>query len=503
MSKSKVWLIGAGPGDPGLISVKGLKYLQQADVVIYDRLVNEKLLNNAKKDAEIIYVGKEANLHSVPQDKINEILVQKAKENKIVVRLKGGDPFIFGRGGEECLALAENGIEFEVVPGITAAIGASAYAGIPLTHRTINSTLAFITGHEDPTKETSSIAWDKISTGIETIVFFMGVKNLPKIVNNLIENGRDKNTPVAVIHAGTLPDQKVVKGTLETIVATSRHANIKPPSLIIVGDVVNLGKQLNWFESKPLFGQKIIVTRSRTQASKLVDLLEYHGAEAIELPTIKIEDPDDLDAVDECIERIDEYRWIIFTSTNGVQYFFKRFFALNKDIRDLGKIKIACMGSATGEEVEKFHLKVDFIPSKYASENFTDEFLSTYNVKGRNILLARTDIATQHLEKELIIGNANVTSLTVYKTLQENSLTPDILSMIENNEIDWVTFTSSSTARNFFNMYKGDKNFKIASIGPVTTETVKEYGYCVDIQAQEYTIPGLVESLLNQTKKKT
>ncbi|MFQ6082862.1 MAG: uroporphyrinogen-III C-methyltransferase [Candidatus Aminicenantia bacterium] len=495
MAEGKVYLIGAGPGDPELISVKGLKYLKRADVVVYDNLVNKKLLRNVKNGAEVIYVGKESGQHTLDQELINKFLIEKAKKGKVVVRLKGGDPFIFGRGGEEALALSESGVKFEIIPGITAATAVPVCAGIPVTHRGITSTVAFITGHETPLKDESHIEWSKISTGIGTLIFFMGVKNLKNIVDNLIKYGRDKNTPVAIVRWGTLPEQKVITAMLKDIVQIAEKEEIKPPALIIIGEVVKLREKLNWFESKPLFGKKIIVTRSRTQASKLVDLLEEYGAEAIEVPTIKFEYPEKSNSLDEVINQIKKFEWLIFTSVNGVKSFFKRFFSL-KDIRELSGIKIACIGPATKNEIESFYLKVDFQPSKYVAECFTEEFVKKNDVKNKNILLIRADEARDYIEKELINSGANVTSVVGYRTLPEDSKSSEIMEIFERGEVDWVTFTSSSTVRNFFNIYQGSKKFKIASIGPITSRTIMELGFSPDVEAEEHTIPGLVKAIL-------
>ncbi|MCP2520113.1 uroporphyrinogen-III C-methyltransferase [Candidatus Aminicenantes bacterium AC-708-M15] len=497
MNKGKVYLIGAGPGDPELISIKGLKYLKRADVVIYDNLVNKKLLKNVKNGAEIIYVGKESGHHTLDQEEINKLLIKKAKEGKVVVRLKGGDPFIFGRGGEEALALSENNIEFEIIPGITAATAVPAYAGIPVTHREITSTLAFITGHETPLKEKSHIDWSKISTGIGTLVFFMGIKNLKNIINNLIRHGRDENTPVAIIRWGTLPEQKVITGNLKNIVQIAEKENIKPPAIIIVGDVVKLRDKLNWYESKPLFGKKIVVTRSRSQASKLVELLEEYGAKTIEIPTIRFEYLEESYSLTTAINQIKKFDWLIFTSINGVKSFFKRFFSLKKDIRELANIKIATIGPATKNEIESLYIKVDFQPSKYFAECFVEEFIKKNNIKNKNILLIHADKARDYIEKELVKFGANVTSVIGYRTLSENLESSKICEILEQGEIDWVTFTSSTTVKNFFNIYKGQKRFKIASIGPITSKTIKEFGFSPDVEAEEYTIPGLVKAILN------
>ena len=497
MAEGKVYLTGAGPGDPQLISVKGLKYLKRAEVVVYDNLVNKKLLKNVKNGAEVIYVGKKSGQHTLDQHLINKLLIEKAKMGKVVIRLKGGDPFIFGRGAEEALALSESGVDFEVIPGITSATAVPAYAGIPLTHRGITSTVAFITGHETPLKNESSIDWSKISTGLGTLIFFMGAKTLKNIVDNLINYGRDEDTLVAVVRWGTLPKQKVITATLKNIVKIVERKKINPPALIIVGEVIKLREKLNWFESKPLFGKKIIVTRSRTQASKLVDLLEEYGAEAVEIPSIKFEYPEEFHSLDEVINKINEFEWLIFTSVNGVKSFFKRFFYLEKDIRELSHLKTASIGPATKEEIESFYLKVDFQPSEYIAECFIKEFVKEHDVKNKNILLIRADKARDYVEKELINSGANISSVIGYRTLLEDSKPSEVLEIFERGEVDWITFTSSSTVRNFFSMYQGSKIFKIASIGPITSKTIRESGFSSDVEAEEHTIPGLVKAILD------
>ncbi len=352
-----VYLVGSGPGDPGLITVKGLECIKKADVIVYDYLVNSVLLRNARKDVELIYVGKKGNQHTMEQDDINQLLVDKAKENKIVTRLKGGDPYVFGRGGEEAIVLKDNNIAFEVVPGITAAIASPNYAGIPVTHRTCTSTFGLITGHEDPTKDQSDVDWEKLSTGLGTLTFYMGIKNLPNIVNQLMKHGRSADTPVAVIRWGTTTHQETVTGTLSTIVEIAK--DIKPPAITIVGEVVNLRDQLNWFESRPLFGKTIIVTRSRDQASVFSDQLIELGANVLEYPTINITDPDDFGPLDKELENLDSTDWLIFTSMNGVDAFFNRIFELGRDVRDLKGVEICSIGPSTTERIKGFHVSID------------------------------------------------------------------------------------------------------------------------------------------------
>ncbi len=495
ITKGKVYLVGAGPGDPGLFTVKGVRCLEKADVVLYDYLVHKKLLNYVQEKADIIYVGKKAGNHTLEQEKINTLMIEKAKEGKIVVRLKGGDPFIFGRGAEEALELAKNNIPFEIIPGITAAIAVSAYAGIPLTYREFNSTLTFVTGHEDPFKEKSAIHWKELAATTGTLVIFMGVKNLAVIAKTLIEYGKSAETPVAVVYHGTFPDQKTVTGTLGNIALCAEKEKIKSPALVIIGEVVTLREKLNWYESLPLFGKKILITRSRRQAGKLSALLDEFGAETIEIPVIRIEPVDDYNALDIAIEQIHNYNWLIFTSVNGVHAFFERFLRKN-DIRNLAGIKLASIGPATKKEIESFHLKVDFTPTEYVAECFTEEFIKHYEVKNKKFLLISSDKARDHIQRTFSLHGGDCTVIIGYKTVTSESNEEELNTKTKSQRIDWVTFTSSSTVKNFFKLYKGDKNFKIASIGPITSQTIRDSGFLPDVEAKEHTIPGLVNAIL-------
>ncbi|MBI5307953.1 MAG: uroporphyrinogen-III C-methyltransferase [Planctomycetes bacterium] len=500
MKRSMVYLVGAGPGDPKLITIKGMECIKKADIIIYDYLVNVELLRGARPDVEFIYVGKQGGAHTLEQGEINQLLVKKAQEDKIVTRLKGGDPYVFGRGGEEALVLFENHVPFEVVPGITAAIATPNYAGIPVTHRDFTSTFGLITGHEDPTKNESSIDWAKISTGVGTLAFYMGIKNLPYITGQLIKHGRDKDTPVAVIRWGTTSRQKTVIGTLSTIVQKAR--DIKPPAITIVGEVVKLRDQLNWFETKPLFGKTIVVTRSREQASDFADKLYEHGANVIEFPTIEIAKPDDVKPLDEAIKAIHTFNWLVFTSTNGVDCFFQRLFELGRDVRDLKGLKLCAIGPATEEGIKKYHIKVDCRPPKFVAESVVEELKKVTPIKGESFLLPRADIARSFLPEELQKLGGKVTDLVAYKTIMVQPKDVDLVDKAKNGEINIVTFTSSSTVRNFIQIV-GEKNLaalngrvQYASIGPITTQTAEEMGLRISIAADEYTIPGLVNAIL-------
>ncbi len=500
MKRSIVYLVGAGPGDPRLITVKGLECIKKADVIIYDYLVNVDLLKVARPEAELIYVGKQGGAHTLEQDEINNLLARKALEGNIVTRLKGGDPYVFGRGGEEALVLYEKHIPFEVVPGITAAIATPNYAGIPVTHRDFTSTFGLITGHEDPTKDSSSIDWAKISTGIGTLAFYMGIKNLPYITGQLIKHGRSKDTPVAVIRWGTTSRQQTVIGTLDTIVQKAK--DVKPPAITIVGEVVKLRDQLNWFEKKPLFGKTIVVTRSREQASEFADQLYEYGANVIEFPTIEIAKSDDVRPIQEAIKNVHTYNWLVFTSINGVDSFFRHLLESGKDVRDLKGVKICAIGPATAGGIERYHIKVDCKPPKFVAESVVEELKKVTAIKGERFLLPRADIARSFLPEELQKLGGKVTDLVAYKTVMAQPKDIDLVDKIKKGEVHVVTFTSSSTVRNFTEII-GKENVsaikdrvRFASIGPITTQTAEEMGYRVDIKTEEYTIPGLVNALL-------
>ncbi len=495
MTGGKVYLVGAGPGDPGLFTVKGVRCLQNADVLLYDYLVPKKLLSYMNENAEKIYVGKKAGSHTLKQDQINNLLVKKAQEGKTVVRLKGGDPFIFGRGGEEALALAKRGVSFEVVPGVTAAAAVPAYAGIPLTHRDFVSSVTFVTGHENPLKERSVVNWSGLAAVSGTLVFFMGVKNLPAIAETLMKYGKSEKTPVAVIRRGTFPDQEVIIGTLQNIARRADEENLRPPALVVIGEVVALREKLNWYESGPLFGKKIVVTRSRPQASTFVAMLEELGAEAIEIPVIRIEPVDDYSLLDDAAERIQDYDWLIFTSVNGVHMFFEHFF-YRRDIRDLYGVKLAVIGPVTKKELEAFHVKVDFQPSEYVAECFTGEFIRQHEIKNKKFLFVSSDKARDHIEKTIRLLGGRCDAIVGYRTVSGELDQKEFDRQFNGRSVDWVTFTSSSTVKNFFRLYRGEKRFKIASIGPVTSKAVCDAGFSIDLEAKEHTIPGLVEALL-------
>ena len=504
MKKGKVYLVGAGPGDLGLLTLKAKKVLEEADVVIYDYLANKRFLDFCKEEAEKIYVGKKEGAHTLPQEEINKLLVKKAEEGKTIVRLKGGDPFLFGRGGEEAEALFEENISFEVIPGITSAIAVPAYAGIPVTHRNYTSTLAIITGHEAEDKEESKIDFSALSK-IGTLIFLMGVKNIPNIAKRLIEEGKSPEIPVAVIQWGTLPKQKTATGTLKNIVERVKEKGITAPAIIIVGEVVELREKFNWFETKPLFGKKIIVTRTREQASKLVEKLEELGAMCYEIPTIKIEALVN-DKIYQTIEKLPSYDWIIFTSENGVKVFFKILWEKGRDVRVLGNSKIAVIGSSTKAFLEKMGIRADLIPEKEFTQEGLVSAFSRIDIKDKNVLIPRAKEAREFLPQKLKEIGAKVDVLPVYetKTCEESK---ERLKNILKEGVDIVTFTSSSTVKNFFRLIEETekdslKNIVFASIGPITSVTLKEFGFEPHIEAKEYTIEGLVNAIENFFKNR-
>lgn len=499
MTVGKVYLIGAGPGDIKLITVKGLECIQKADVIVYDRLANPRLLSYRRPDAELIYVGKSPDRHTLTQDEINKVLVEEGLKGKVVARLKGGDPYVFGRGGEEGEELRKAGVPFEEVPGITSAISVPAYAGIPITHRDFTASFTVVTGHEEPGKETSNINWPRLAQDPGTLVFLMGVGNLPQIVENLVKHGKDAQTPIALIRWGTRPEQRVVTGVLSNIVEVVEKAGIKSPAIIIIGQVVTLRDTLRWFEDKPLFGKRVLVTRSREQASVLSEKLENLGAEAWEYPTIKIQEPDDLAALDNAAAHAGDYSWIIFTSVNGVKAFFQRLKAQKLDIRTLKDAKICAIGPKTAEALEERGLLVDVMPEVFRAEAVI-EALKDRIQTGDKVLLPRADLARQVLVDSLQQLGADVHEVIAYQTvLADETDTQLLLEKLQAGEIHVVTFTSSSTVTNFLKLI-GDhrdllQGITMACIGPVTAETAEKNGLTVDICAEQYTIDGLVNAI--------
>ncbi|RMH34920.1 MAG: uroporphyrinogen-III C-methyltransferase [Nitrospirae bacterium] len=506
--QGKVFLVGAGPGDPDLLTLKGKACLEQADVVLYDHLANPALLAYVPERAERIYVGRRGRDAYSDQSHINALMIAKACEGKRVVRLKGGDPYVFGRGGEEAEAVADAGVPFEVVPGVTSAVAVPCYAGIPVTHRTQASTVAFVTGHEEPGKAESGLEWPRLATSEGTLVFLMGMKNLPQITERLIQEGKDPETPVAVIQWGTYARQRTVVGTLRTIAAHARANNMEPPSVIVVGSVVRLRDRLNWFETRPLFGQRILVTRPRAQAHELSKLLIAYGAEPIECPTLDILPPEHWDDVDRAIEDLPTYDWLIWTSVNGVQAFLNRLRTRGKDIRRLAGVQVCCIGPRTAEEAARYGIVADLVPKEFQAEGIVDVF-ANIELSGKRVLIPRAAVARDLLPKALQRMGAEVTVVTVYRAEPPKIECDRVKAELKQGAIHYVTFASSSTVRNFCRWFESSEELQeamarttIACIGPITAKTVMDEGLPVHIMAEENTIPALVEALVRHSQGK-
>lgn len=502
----KVYLVGAGPGDARLITVKGLQCLEKGDVVVYDRLANPSLLQKMKRGAEKVYVGKLPDRHTMKQEEINQLLVDLALKGKTVVRLKGGDPTIFGRVGEEAELLRKHGIPYEIVPGITAAISVPAYAGIPVTHRDMASSLSIITGHESPDKLDKSINWEKVTNATGTLIFMMGVAKIGYISRQLITYGRSPDTPVALVRWGTRAEQATLTGTLEDIERKVLEANFQPPAVIVVGDVVTQREHLKWAESLPFFGKRILVTRARTQASELVAQIEDLGGEPYEFPVIDIRLPQDKEQIahtNEALSRLGEYDWVFFTSVNGVEYFFMHLEKLGQDIRSLHRARIAAVGPATKEALRSRGIAAEELPGQYQAEGmfeaYGDEMLA-----GQQVLLPRGDLGRAWLPEVLREKGLTVTDAVMYETVPADEEDDELLKLIEEGGIHVVTFTSSSTVNNLVAALKGMgladpvqalSGAVIACIGPLTAQTARDVGFNVDIMAEESTISSLVQSL--------
>jgi uroporphyrinogen III methyltransferase / synthase len=480
-----VYLVGAGPGDPGLLTVRGAQVLGLADVVVHDRLVHPSLLDLARPDAERVYVGKAPGRAEIEQAGINALLVEHGRAGRAVVRLKGGDPFVFGRGGEEAEALAAAGVPFEVVPGITSALGAPAYAGIPVTHRGVSTHFTVVTGHEDPAKESSDVDWKALAKAGGTLVILMGAGRVGDIAARLTAGGRPPETPVAAVRNGTRADQETVRATLATIA----DAGIRAPVAIVVGEVAGL--DLAWFETRPLFGRSVVVTRAREQASELRHRLEGLGAEVIELPAIAIE-PLAFDVPD-----LSAYRWLVFTSANGVVAFFDRgLVPAGLDARAAAGLRLAAIGPGTAAALAERGLRIDLLPERFVAESLLEAF-PTAAAGDERVLLARAEHARDVLPAGLSERGYAVDVLAVYRIV---TATPDAdaLGRVRRGEVDALTFTSSSTVTNLCDLLGGLPLPQplVASIGPVTSKTALERGLRVDVEASEHTIDGLVEALL-------
>ena len=493
-----VYLIGAGPGDPGLITVKGLSRLREAEVIVYDRLVDRRTLGKAGIGAELVYVGKGPGQRAMEQDELNRYIVDRAREGKMVARLKGGDPFVFGRGGEEAQALALAGVPFEVVPGVTSAVAAPAYAGIPLTHRDMASSFTVVSGSEDPAKDESSVQWGALARSGGTLVVLMGWSTLENITGTLIKEGMEPSTPVALVRWGTEPYQCTVTGTLRDIARRGVEAGLCPPVVAVIGPVVDLRNEVRWFDKKPLFGKRVLVTRSRTQMSVLSEMLAEEGAEPIELPTIEFADAEDYSPLDSAITVLQTYSWVIFTSANGVGVFFSRMAALGVDSRAFGGVKVAAIGPATASALAQHGIMADFVPDKYVSEAIV-QHMESVDLSGARVLLPRADIGREELTEGLARLGARVEQVCAYRTVMPQDSRGKATSLLREGNIDVATFTSSSTVRNLLDLLDGDRlllqGVKIACIGPITARTAQELGLQVDIIAQDYTVAGLVRAM--------
>ena len=498
----RVALIGAGPGDPGLFTLRGRELLEKADVVIYDALVNPEILKFACGESEKIYVGKISSRHTLPQEGINHLIAEKALQGKKVVRLKGGDPYIFGRGGEEAEYLYEKGISFEVVPGISSAIAAPAYAGIPLTHRDLVSSLSIITGHENPEKNASAINWHALAESGSTLVFVMGVKNLTAISERLIEAGLSPSTPAAIIYRGTTPMQRSLYATLTDLPQKANDACFTNPSVIVVGKVTALHDRLDWFSAKPLLGRRIVVTRAREQASGMVASLRALGAEVVEAPAIVIQPLENYAEIDEALARLKQYHWVIFTSVNGVSYFWQRLHAACMDSRDLGGLKVAAIGPATADALRERGIEADLVPNSYIAEAVARALVEREgpNLAGMNILLPRAAVARMVLPAELERHGAKVHVVPLYTSNPDMEGAEKMRELVKKDKIDCVCFGSSSTVRNFLEcvtpeLMRQRPRIALAAIGPATAATLAEYGLKMAIMPEKYTIPDLVGAI--------
>ncbi|PZR70675.1 MAG: uroporphyrinogen-III C-methyltransferase [Chthoniobacterales bacterium] len=494
--KGKCFLVGAGPGDLGLVTLRAKECIEQAEVIVYDYLCNPEMLRWAQESAELIFAGKKAGAHTLTQDEINALLLEKTREGKQVVRLKGGDPFVFGRGGEEAEALAAAKVPFIVVPGITSAIAGPAYAGIPVTHRGQNSHVIFFTGHEDPEKSASSIDFAALAKLGGTQVMLMGVERIEAITREMRANGMREDLPVALIRWATTGRQETLVGNLSNIAQRVTEQEFTAPAVAVFGDVVAMRQELNWFEDRPLSGKRIVVTRTRAQAGVLSEQLRTLGADVIELPTIRIEPPSDLRAFAELVQDAHGYDWIIFTSPNGVTAFFDLFYKLYDDAREIGPARIAAIGPATAQRVREFRLHVDLQPEEFVAESIVREFRKEGGVENLRILLARAEQARDLLPKELTALGAIVDEGFAYRTVPETRDDFGARRRLLEEGADLITFTSSSTVENFLALgLPWPINMKVASIGPITSKTARERGLEIAVEARRHDIPGLVEAI--------
>jgi uroporphyrinogen III methyltransferase/synthase len=504
--KGTVYLVGAGPGDIGLLTIRGAELLGRADVVVYDGLVNMELLRLAPEGAEIIYGGKRSERQPVSQEELNRLLIAKANEDKTVVRLKGGDPYIFGRGGEEAQELAAAGIKFEVVPGVSSMSAVPNYAGIPLTHREHSSSFTVITGHEDPSKDESSIDWAQVAAAPGTKVVMMGFRRIRHVAETLIRHGLAMNTPVAMVRWGTTGRQRTIEGTLETIADVAETADFGGPTVTVIGDVVGLRKQLNWFENRPLFGKRVVVTRAREQAGPLSKQLRDLGAEVLEIPIIRIVPPENKEDLKDALLGLHEYDWVVFTSANGVTTFFDYFFKGFDDLRDIGGVRIAAVGPPTAARLKELHLKVDLMPDEAVASKIAAAFKSYQSIENLRVLIMRAEVANPELPKALEELGAIVDDVACYRTVAETEDTTGAAANFLEGGAEWITFTSASTVEHFHAQFdlpalvKKFPQLKLASIGPETTKALSRLDLKPAVEANPHTTEGLVEGILRKRR---
>lgn len=502
MKKGTVYLVGAGPGDAGLITLKGLRAIQQADCIVYDFHINPRLLTYAKYGAEFVYAGKRGGHHEMSQDEINQVLVQKAKEGKIVCRLKGGDPFVFGRGGEEVEILSKEGITFEIIPGVSSVIAVPAYAGIPITHRKVSSAFTVITGNEDLSKQERIFTHIRASNSAETMIFLMCVKNLETITNKLIQEGLKEHTPAAIIRWGTRPEQKVITGTISDISKLAKENQVSPPAILVIGEVVKLREKLGWFEKKPLYGQRVLITRQLTEDYLL---LEDMGAELFVFPTIAFFPPEDFSELDTAIDKIENYQFLVFPSPRAVSFFFDRFLILGKDIRNLKGIKICAIGKETSKSLKQYGINADIVPDEYNSEAMINRFkeeLSKFSLKeGLRVLYPRSNISLKNFIDEMKSAGINVDAPVTYRTVKPTEHGKRLARFLREGRITIATFTSPSSFLNLIDILRDDaremlRDVTIAALGKTTAKAIEEAGYTVNIIPKKSTIKDMVEAIV-------
>jgi uroporphyrinogen III methyltransferase/synthase len=505
MSKTKtgtVFLVGAGPGDPGLLTLRAAELLGRADVVIHDVLVNPALLRHARTGAEIIDAAKVASDRTLRQETLNRLLVEHAKAGRTVVRLKGGDPYVFGRGGEEAEDLARHGIPFEVVPGVSSFSAVPAYAGIPLTHRNCASAFTVVTGHEDPARGEAAVNWAEVARLHGTKVVLMGVERLDRISASLIEAGQPASTPVALIRNGTLGSQQTLEGVLGDIAAKSAAVGFQSPAVAVIGEVVKLRSELAWFEARPLFGKRIVVTRAREQAGEFAGRLAELGAEVLEIPTIRTSHPTEREPMIEALAGLGEYDWIVFTSVNGVNAFLDGLLAAFEDVRSLGNLRIAAVGSATAARIREYRLRVDAQPADFVGRAVADAIGKTESLENLRVLLARAEVGNPDVSRELEANGAIVDDVSFYRTVPETEIAEPLVASLREKGADWITFTSSSTVTHLNarvplkDLVLRHPTLRVASIGPETTRTLANLGVKPTVEANPHNLDGLIKAML-------